>query len=71
MYEEQIQALLPEEVDEEELIRSAISGMLQSLDPHSGYLPPDDFSSMQVQTQGEFGGLGIEVTEENGVVKVV
>ena len=68
---ERIRSSYVEEVDEEELIRSAISGMLQSLDPHSGYLPPDDFNSMQVQTQGEFGGLGIEVTEENGVVKVV
>ncbi len=68
---ERIRASYVEEVDEEELIQSAIDGMLRSLDPHSGYLPPDDFSSMQVQTQGEFGGLGIEVTEENGVVKVV
>jgi carboxyl-terminal processing protease len=45
--------------------------MLTSLDPHSSYLPPDDFSDMQVQTRGEFGGLGIEVTQENGFVKVV
>ncbi|MEM7243337.1 MAG: S41 family peptidase [Pseudomonadota bacterium] len=68
---ERIRSSYVEQVDEEELIRSAITGMLESLDPHSGYLPPEDFSSMQVQTQGEFGGLGIEVTEENGVVKVV
>jgi carboxyl-terminal processing protease len=45
--------------------------MLTSLDPHSSYLPPDDFSDMQVQTRGEFGGLGIEVTQEDGFVKVV
>jgi carboxyl-terminal processing protease len=45
--------------------------MLTSLDPHSSYMPPEDFSSMQVQTRGEFGGLGIEVTQENGFVKVV
>jgi carboxyl-terminal processing protease len=45
--------------------------MLTSLDPHSGYLPPKDFSDMRVQTRGEFGGLGIEVTMEDGFVKVV
>jgi carboxyl-terminal processing protease len=60
-----------EEVNEEKLIRSAINGMLTSLDPHSSYLPPEDFNNMQVQTRGEFGGLGIEVTQENGFVKVV
>ena len=68
---ERIRTAYVEEVDEEELIQSAINGMLNSLDPHSGYMPPRDFDSMQVQTSGEFGGLGIEVTEENGVVKVV
>ncbi|MDA9301934.1 S41 family peptidase, partial [Amylibacter sp.] len=57
--------------DEEKLIESAISGMLTSLDPHSSYMAPEDFSTMQVQTRGEFGGLGIEVTQENGFVKVV
>ena len=45
--------------------------MLQSLDPHSSYLNSDSFEEMQVQTKGEFGGLGIEVTMENGLVKVV
>jgi carboxyl-terminal processing protease len=68
---ERIRSAYVEEVDEEELIRSAINGMLTSLDPHSSYLPPEDFDSMQVQTRGEFGGLGIEVTQENGFVKVV
>jgi carboxyl-terminal processing protease len=68
---EQISSSYVEEVDEEKLIESAISGMLSSLDPHSSYMPPEDFSAMQVQTRGEFGGLGIEVTQENGFVKVV
>jgi carboxyl-terminal processing protease len=53
------------------LIDSAINGMLAALDPHSAYLNPKSFRDMQVQTRGEFGGLGIEVTMENGVVKVV
>ncbi len=56
---------------EDELIENAINGMLTSLDPHSGYLNPKDFSDMRVQTRGEFGGLGIEVTMENEMVKVV
>ncbi|GGA18115.1 S41 family peptidase [Neptunicoccus cionae] len=68
---ERIRSAYVEEVDEQELIRSAINGMLTSLDPHSSYLPPEDFDAMQVQTRGEFGGLGIEVTQENGFVKVV
>ncbi len=68
---ERVRSAYVEEVDEKELIQSAINGMLTSLDPHSGYLPPDDFDDMQVQTRGEFGGLGIEVTQENGFVKVV
>ncbi|WP_368744791.1 S41 family peptidase [Desertibaculum subflavum] len=58
-------------VNEGELIESAINGMLASLDPHSQYLNPKSFREMQVQTRGEFGGLGIEVTMENGLVKVV
>ncbi|WP_420393400.1 S41 family peptidase [Acuticoccus sp.] len=60
-----------ESPDEKELIASAINGMLQSLDPHSSYMPPDDFRDMQVQTSGEFGGLGIEVTMEGDLIKVV
>ncbi|MCO8145972.1 S41 family peptidase [Rhodovulum tesquicola] len=68
---ERIRAQYVEEVDESKLIEAAINGMLTSLDPHSGYLPPKDFDDMQVQTRGEFGGLGIEVTQEDGFVKVV
>jgi len=68
---ERIRSQYVEEVDEADLIEAAINGMLTSLDPHSSYLPPEDFSDMQVQTSGEFGGLGIEVTQEEGFVKVV
>lgn len=68
---ERIRAQYVEEVDEAELIEAAINGMLTSLDPHSSYLSPDDAAAMQVQTRGEFGGLGIEVTQEEGFVKVV
>ena len=60
-----------EEVADQELIEAAIEGMLSSLDPHSGYLSPDSFDEMQVQTKGEFGGLGMEVTMEDGFIKVV
>jgi len=60
-----------EEVTDEQLIEAAIQGMLASLDPHSSYMSPDSFGEMQVQTKGEFGGLGIEVTMEDGYVKVV
>ena len=59
------------EIDETEAMEAAINGMLGSLDPHSSYLPPEDFEAMQVQTSGEYGGLGIEVTMEDGFVKVV
>ncbi len=68
---ERIRADYVEEPEEAELIESAIDGMLSSLDPHSSYLNPKNFRDMQVQTRGEFGGLGIEVTMENGLVKVV
>jgi len=57
--------------DEKELIRAAIQGMLTSLDPHSGYLPPADAADFREDTSGEFGGLGIEVTMEEGTIKVV
>ena len=60
-----------EEVTDEQLIEAAIQGMLAALDPHSSYMSPDSFGEMQVQTKGEFGGLGIEVTMEDGYVKVV
>lgn len=59
------------EIDEKKAMEAAINGMLTSLDPHSGYMAPDDFRDMQVQTSGEYGGLGIEVTMEDGFVKVV
>ncbi|MBD3679176.1 MAG: S41 family peptidase [Rhodobacteraceae bacterium] len=68
---ERIRAQYVEEVDTEDLIEAAIDGMLTSLDPHSSYLSPDDAADMQVQTRGQFGGLGIEVTQEEGFVKVV
>jgi carboxyl-terminal processing protease len=68
---ERIRSQYVEEVNEEELIEAAINGMLTSLDPHSSYLSPDDAEQMRVQTRGEFGGLGIEVTQEDGFVKVV
>ncbi len=68
---ERIRAQYVEQVDESELIEAAIDGMLTSLDPHSSYLSPQDAEAMRVQTRGEFGGLGIEVTQEEGFVKVV
>ena len=68
---ERIRAQYVEEVDSAKLIEAAINGMLTSLDPHSSYLSPDDADDMRVQTRGEFGGLGIEVTQQDGWVKVV
>jgi len=68
---ERIRGQYVEEVETDKLIEAAINGMLTSLDPHSSYLAPKDFDDMQVQTRGEFGGLGIEVTQEDGFVKVV
>jgi carboxyl-terminal processing protease len=68
---ERVRADYVEKPDDSKLIESAINGMLMALDPHSAYLNPKHFRDMQVQTRGEFGGLGIEVTMENGVVKVV
>ncbi len=68
---ERIRSQYVEPVDEAKLIEAAINGMLTSLDPHSSYLPPKDFTDMREQTSGEFGGLGIEVTQEEGFVKVV
>jgi carboxyl-terminal processing protease len=58
-------------VTDDKLIETALNGMLSSLDPHSGYLNKKSFQDMQTQTKGEFGGLGIEVTQENGIVKVI
>jgi carboxyl-terminal processing protease len=68
---ERIRAGYVEDVDEKDLIEAAINGMLTSLDPHSSYLSAEDAAAMRVQTRGEFGGLGIEVTQEDGFVKVV
>jgi carboxyl-terminal processing protease len=59
------------EVKDAELVESAINGMLMALDPHSSYLNPKNFSDMQVSTRGEYGGLGLEVTMEDGLVKVI
>ena len=68
---ERVRSDYVEEVSDKELIESAIKGMLSSLDPHSSYLNRESFEDMRVETKGEFGGLGIEVTMENGLVKVV
>lgn len=68
---ERIRGEYVEEVEANDLIEAAINGMLTSLDPHSSYLSPDDAADMRLQTRGEFGGLGIEVTQEEGWVKVV
>jgi carboxyl-terminal processing protease len=68
---ERVRADYVEKPDDSKLIESAINGMLNSLDPHSSYMDPKSFRDMQVQTRGEFGGLGIEVTMEDGLVKVV
>jgi carboxyl-terminal processing protease len=68
---ERIRNQYVDDVETAKLIEAAINGMLTSLDPHSGFLPPDDFDDMRTQTRGSFGGLGIEVTQEEGFIKVV
>ena len=68
---ERVRTEYVEKISDKELIEAAINGMLQSLDPHSSYLNAESFTEMKIQTKGEFGGLGIEVTMENGLVKVV
>ena len=68
---ERVRADYVEKPDETKLIQSAIDGMLTSLDPHSSYMDAKSFGDMQVQTRGEFGGVGLEVTVEDGLVKVV
>ncbi|MGH6945777.1 MAG: S41 family peptidase [Kiloniellales bacterium] len=68
---ERVRADYVEQVSDEQLIEYAIEGMLERLDPHSSYLNPKNFRDMRVQTRGEFGGLGIEVTMENSLIKVV
>ncbi len=68
---ERVRGQYVDEIEDKELIETALNGMLTALDPHSSYLNEDRFADMQVNTRGEFGGLGIEVTMENGFVKVV
>src|SRR5579863_4129656 len=68
---ERVRSDYVEKPDDSKLIESAISGMLTGLDPHSSYMDAKSFRDMQVQTRGEFGGLGIEVTMEDGLIKVV
>ena len=68
---ERVRADYVEKPDDAKLVESAINGMLAGLDPHSSYMDPKSFRDMQVQTRGEFGGLGIEVTMDDGLVKVV
>jgi len=68
---ERVRAAYVEEVDDTVLLKAAIRGMLSELDPHSSYLAPDDFDDLQVSTQGEFGGLGIEITMDKDAVVIV
>jgi carboxyl-terminal processing protease len=68
---ERVRSDYVEKPDDAKLVEQAINGMLSGLDPHSSYMDPKSFRDMQVQTRGEFGGLGIEVTMEDGLVKVV
>jgi carboxyl-terminal processing protease len=68
---ERVRADYVERPDDAKLVEFAINGMLNGLDPHSSYMDPKSFKDMQIQTRGEFGGLGIEVTMEDGLVKVV
>jgi len=68
---ERVRSDYVEKPDDSKLVESAISGMLTGLDPHSSYMDAKSFRDMQVQTRGEFGGLGIEVTMEDGLIKVV
>jgi carboxyl-terminal processing protease len=68
---EKVQDEYVDEIDQAEVMDSAINGILQSLDPYSAYMNPETFKEMQTETSGEFGGLGIEITMEAGVVKVI
>src|ERR1700746_4125436 len=68
---ERVRSDYVEKPEDSKLVQSAINGMLAGLDPHSSYMDPNSFRDIQVQTRGEFGGLGIEVTMEDGLVKVV
>jgi carboxyl-terminal processing protease len=68
---ERVRADYVDEVSDQQLIEAAITGMLSSLDPHSSYMNPKNFQDLQVEVQGQFGGLGLEVTMDNGLVKIV
>src|SRR6201989_3576121 len=68
---ERVRANYVRPVDDSELINAAIEGMVSNLDPHSSYMDAKQFADMQIQTKGEFGGVGIEVTMEHGLVKVI
>lgn len=68
---DQVRSKYVTEVDDTDLIRASINGMLSDLDPHSSYMNPEQFQSMEVSTSGEFGGLGIQVVMEDGVIKVI
>src|SRR6202158_5874370 len=68
---ERVRADYVEKPDDTKLVQNAVNGMLSGLDPHSSYMDPNGFREMQVETRGEFGGLGIEVTMEDGLIKVV
>src|ERR1700727_2281825 len=68
---ERVRSDYVEKPDDDKLVESAISGMLTGLDPHSSYMDATSYREMQVRTRGEFGGLGIEVTMEDGLIKVV
>ena len=68
---ERVRAQYVEQPDDQKLIETAINGMLTSLDPHSSYMNPEQTSDMRTETRGQFGGLGIEVTMENELVKVI
>src|ERR1700742_3372594 len=68
---ERVRSHYVEKPDDSKLVEGAVNGMVNGLDPHSSYLDPKNFRDMQIQTRGEFGGLGIEVTMEDGLVKVV
>ena len=68
---ERIRAAYVEPVDDATLLDNAVRGMLEGLDPHSAYLTPEDYTGLQDTTEGQFGGLGIEVGQEDGFLKVV
>ncbi len=68
---DRVRAEYVEPVSDRDLVENAVNGMLTGLDPHSNYMNAKSFRDMQVTTHGEFGGLGIEVTQENGFIKVI